>query len=349
MLDTPTVSVLIPAYNAARWIGPAIDSALAQAYAPCEIIVVNDGSTDTTRETLRTYERRGVRVFDQPQSGKATAANRAFRESTGEFIKFFDADDLLGADHLARQVAAIASRPGHVAMGEWGRFSNDPATATFPERAVYTDAEPVDWIVADWTGARPMIQCGAWLVPRAVLLRSGLWDERLSLIDDFEFFARLLLHAERIVYTPGARLYYRSGVPSSLSQRTDRRAIESAFLSLTLGTSHLLRVEDSARTRRVCADLLQDFVYASYPRHPDLRARSLRRVHDLGGSALRPDGPPGFQMLRRGLGWRLARRIQRTVEALALNRAALRTRWRAVTRRPPPGTSLPGHVADAQL
>ncbi|WP_420457536.1 glycosyltransferase family 2 protein [Rubrivirga sp.] len=311
------VSVLIPAYNAERYVGEAIESVLSQTYPHVEIIVVNDGSTDGTREVLGPYEAQGVRVIDQPNAGQCAAANRAFSESNGELVKFFDADDVLAPDHVARQVERLGDRRDAVAVGEWARFyGDDPETAVFEPLPMYRNADPVDWLTTEWTGARPMMQCALWLIPREVLGRSGLWDRRLSLINDFEFFSRVLLSASEVLYTPGARLFYRSGLGASLSGRKSRPARESQALSLLLGTQHLLDAEDSPKTRRACAHVLQDFVYDVYPQHPDLRARVHQRVAELGGSDLPPDGPPGFQRLRRFVGWRLARRVERAAERL---------------------------------
>ena len=313
----------MPAYNAEQYIGEALDSALAQTYPNVEVVVVNDGSTDGTRDVLRDYEGRGVRVVDQPNAGQCAAANRAFRESHGDLIKFFDADDVLAPDHVAFQVERLGERRDAIAMGEWARFySDDPSEADFRPRPMYRDADPVDWLATEWRDARPMMQCALWLIPRDILDRSGLWDERLSLINDFEFFARVLLHAREILYAPGARLFYRSGLDASLSGRKSRAARESQALSLLLGTQHLLDAEDSPRTRQAAANVLQDFVYDVYPDHPDLRQQLADRVRDLGGSTLPPSGPPGFQKLRRLVGWRVARQAQRAAERLGLNAAA---------------------------
>ena len=311
-MSEPLVSILIPAYNAERYVAAAVDSALAQTYPRVEVVVVNDGSTDGTRGVLATYEGRGVRVIDQPNAGQCAAANRAFHESRGDLIKFFDADDILHPEHVARQVERLGPRRDAVAMGEWARFyGDDPDEADFEPLPMYRDADPVEWLATEWSTARPMMQCAMWLVPRAILDRSGLWDERLSLINDFEFFARVLTQADEILYTPGARLSYRSGLDGSLSRRKSRAARESQVLSLLLGTQHLLDAETSPRTRRAAAAMLQDFVYDVYPEHPDLRARVRARVAELGGSDLPPDGPPGFHRLRRLVGWRLARRAER--------------------------------------
>ncbi len=313
---SPLVSILIPAYNAERFVGAAVESALAQTYPHVEIVVVDDGSTDGTRDALRPFEARGVRVIEQANAGQCAAANAAFRASSGELVKYFDADDLLAPDHVARQVDRLGPRRDAVAMARWARFHADPAEARFDPLPMYRDARPAEWLATEWATARPMMQCAMWLVPRAVLDRVGLWDERLSLINDFEFFARVLLGAREILFAPEARLYYRSGLDGSLSGQRSRRAVESAFLSLSLGTDHLLAAEDGPRTRRAAAAVLQDFVFSTYPAHTDLTARAAARVAALGGSDLAPDGPPGFQRLRRLVGWRAARRVQHAADRL---------------------------------
>ena len=168
-----------------------------------------------------------------------------------------------------------------------------------------------------------MMQPALWLIPRPLLERSGPWNEQLSLIDDFEFGARLLACSDGIRFTPGARLYYRSGIGSSLSGQRARAHVESAFRSLMDGTQHLLNRENSPRTRQAAANVLQDFVYEYYPHHADLRAKMNRRIAELGGSNLKPTGPPSFELLRPVLGWKLARRVERFAVANGLNRSTM--------------------------
>lgn len=307
------VSVLIPAYNAERYVGEVIESALAQTHSAVEVVVVDDGSTDGTLAVARSYGDRGVRVVSQANAGAAAARNRALAESRGRAVLFLDGDDLISPGHVEHLAARLGGSETHVAMGEWGRFTDDPSEAIFPARPTNTDASGVEWTVLDWVGARPMTQSGTFLIPRPLLDRTGGWDERLSLVDDFEFFARLLSASAGVRFAPEARLYYRSGAATSLSGRKGRAARESQALSLMLGTQHLLDAEDSPRTRRAAAHVLQDFVYDVYPDHADLRAQVAARVADLGGSDLAPDGPPGFHRLRRLVGWRLARRVQHAV------------------------------------
>ncbi|MCW2284296.1 glycosyltransferase involved in cell wall biosynthesis [Rhodoblastus acidophilus] len=313
----------MPCFNAARYVRAAVDSVLGQTWREVELIVVDDGSTDGSLEALRAISDPRLRVIAQANRGQCAASNRGYREATGGLIKFFDADDVMAPEMIALQVARLAGRTDAIAMGEWKRFHGDaPDQEPFPRLPMYRDCPPAEWLVQEWANARPMMQCGLWLIPRSIIDAHGLWDERLSLINDFEYFSRLLLGASEILYTPGARMHYRSGLAGSLSSRKSRAAVESALLSLLLGTQHLLKVCDTPEARASCATLLQDFEFTYYPEHPDLRARARARVAELGGSKLEPDGPPGFQKLRRLVGWRLARRAQRYAEAIGLNRAA---------------------------
>lgn len=322
-MTTPLVSVLIPCYNAAPYVGAAVSSALNQTWQNLEVIVVDDGSTDGSADVLATIEDPRLTVIRQDNRGQCAAANRAYRSSRGELVKFFDADDLLSLNHIALQVERLGPKRTAVAMGEWVRFFDDNHDdAVFLPLRMYRDTHPVEWLADEWVGALPMMQCALWLIPRGIVDQVGLWDERLSLINDFEFFTRILLGADEIVYSPGARLYYRSGIPGSLSGRKSRKAVESAFLSISLATEHLLAAEDSDRTRRAAANIFKSFEYTYFPAHADLRRKARQRVGELGGSDLQPDGPPGFHKLRPWIGWRLARRVQHWAEVNGLNGAA---------------------------
>ncbi len=200
----PLVSILMPCYNAERCVAAAVQSALDQTWPNKEIIVVDDGSTDGSGEILESFRGRGVKVIHQENKGQCAAANRAFKESNGDYIKFFDADDLLKPKTVELQMTRIENCETAVASAEWGRFyGDDLSTFRLNPQSVWRDMDPLDWLVEAWQDARPMMQCALWLIPRAVLERSGLWDERLSLINDFEFFARVLCHASEVRFAPG--------------------------------------------------------------------------------------------------------------------------------------------------
>lgn len=308
----PLVSVCIPCYNSRKHVGETIESLLRQSYPNIEILVVDDGSSDGSINVLESYCLHGVKIYVQENSGQCSAANHAFRMSSGDLIKFLDSDDFLSPDSIDCQVARLDGASGAIASMPWGRFYGDDINSfSLSSQEVWKDMAPLDWLVQAWRDAQPMMQCGLWLIPRQILERSGGWDESLSLINDFEFFARVLCHAEEVRFTPGARLYYRSGIPGSLSSRKTRAAAESAFHSILKGTGHLLARRSDSEARLSCANVMQNFLYTFYPEHPDLRARMAERIAELGGSDLPPPGGPWFQRASHLIGWKAARRLQR--------------------------------------
>lgn len=309
-MTLPLVSVLIPCHNADQFVGEAIRSLLDQDYPNVEVIVVDDDSSDRSAEVVENFGD-CVQLIKARCGSAAKARNVAARFASGELLKFFDADDILDPQSISDQVRSLNGRKDAVASAKWGRFYSSLDTFQLNPESVWCDMDSREWLVETWRDARPMMQPGIFLIPREVFVEAGDWDESLTLIDDFEFFSRVLCCCDQVRFAEKALLYYRSNVANSLSRRKDNLAVESAYRSLITGTSHLLAKRDDREARLACANLLQDFVYTYYPEHSTLRSLAKRRVKELGGSDLQPDGPPRFQQLRKWIGWKAARRLQR--------------------------------------
>lgn len=313
-MSQPLVSICMPCHNAGKYVAEALDSVLAQTYPSLEIIVVNDGSKDDSAEVLEHYRSKGVKVINQENRGQCAAANRAYAESKGEYIKFFDADDILSKDFISAQVQRLDGRTDAVASARWGRFYDDDlGTFQLSPEPNWRDMESTEWLIESYIGCRGLMQCGLWLIPRPILKRTGGWDESLSLINDFEFFTRVLCAASEVLFCPQAILYYRSGMKGSLSIQSSRKARESECESLLRGTSHLLAKRNDRRARVACANVCQHTIYDVYPNHPDLLERMQKRVDECGGAEIDPSGGRYFHALRPLIGWKLARRLQRAV------------------------------------
>ena len=106
----PLVSVMIGAYNAAPYLGEAIESVFAQDYEPIELVVVDDGSTDGTADVARSFA--PVKVICQENGGNGAARNRAVENASGELYAFLDADDRFTLGKLSLQKAALDADPG---------------------------------------------------------------------------------------------------------------------------------------------------------------------------------------------------------------------------------------------
>ena len=305
---SPTVSVLIACYNAERFIGETLESVFGQSWPKLEVIVVDDGSCDGSVTEVQRFS--GARLIRQDHAGAAAARNRAYAESSGAFIQILDADDLIAPDKIALQVERLAGNPRCVASAEWGRFYRTSAETRFEPEPVWRDLDPIDWLVLARAQGLGMLFPALWLIPRAILDAAGPWDETLSLGDDGEYFTRILLVAEHVLFCEGARCCYRSGLPDSLSGSNSTKAWSSGFHVLELCEAHLRAREDSERVRRGFALSWQHFAHASYPYDAALAERALVHACELHPAIIRPGGGPAFNVVSRLVGWRFARRLQ---------------------------------------
>ncbi len=317
------VSILIPCYNSEQYLAQTIESALAQTWKNIEIIIVDDGSTDNSLAVAKKFESSIVKVIAQENQGQSAAENRAFAESQGDLIEYLDADDLLAPDKIERQIKLLGdSDSPFIASCEWSRFYKSPKEAMFIPQPLWQDLDPVDWLVCAWE-EHYMMHGAAWLIPRKIADKAGGWDERLSLINDFDYFSRILLASEGNKFCQGAKTYYRSGNTDSLSGTKSEKARRSQFLSLSLGTSNLLARENNPRTRQACATVFQRFIYEVYLDVPELSQQAATKVKELGGSELQPTGGKMFQLLSKFVGWQQAKKIQRVFYQNGYKKAAV--------------------------
>lgn len=305
-------SILIPCYNAEKWIAETIESAIAQTWNNKEIIIVDDGSKDNSLYIAKGYESSQVKVIAQSNQGASAARNVALQESQGDFIQYLDADDLLAPNKIELQLCLLEKDPTspYIVASEWARFFRDISEAFFTPSNLWADKKPIDWLVNAGTG-NLMMHPAAWLVPRHVSDKAGIWNEQISLNDDGEYFGRVVLSSQEVKFCHGAKSYYRSGISGSLSGFKSRKAWESAFLSSELWTERLLTIENSDRTRYASACYWQYFVFMAYPQASDLITKAEENIRSLGGCDLKPEGGAMFKVIREVLGWKLAMQLQK--------------------------------------
>jgi glycosyltransferase involved in cell wall biosynthesis len=318
---SPLVSVLIAAYNAEAYLADTLDSVLAQTHRPLEIVMVDDGSTDGTLAVAMRYQaaqRAIIRVVAQENDGACAARNRAFRESTGGYIQFLDADDIIHPEKLERQLKRLAGEPdGTVATGPWVRFHGDLSTADHGWVAPdFKDYEPAtDWLIQSWNG-RGTIPAHSWLIPRDLVERAGKWNEDLLRNQDGEFFARVVVEAPKIAFADGAWAYYRSGLPGSISRQTSDEALRSLYYGYLLCERTLLDRLDTPEARRACSGLWQQFLFTAYPRLPELCREAESRAKELGGIYRKPGVIRPLRPVRDVFGWKVALRVQHAYNLL---------------------------------
>ena len=269
----PLVSILIPAYNAGGTIVNAIQSALAQTWPRKEIIVVNDGSTDSTEKIARSFARR-VTVLSTENHGLSAAVNNAFRLCNGDYIQELDADDLMLPDKIERQLAALREGESKriLLSSPWAPFYYRTHHARFVNNSLCEDLSPVEWLLRKMNENLHM-QNATWLVSRELAEAAGPWDTRLHYDQDGEYFARVLLASEGTRFVSGTGIFYRvSGMRSINYLGNSRSKRESLLRSLMLHVQYLLSLENSERTRKACLTYLQNWYFAFCPGHPKAAA-----------------------------------------------------------------------------
>jgi len=184
----PLVSVVMPAYNVAWCIGRAVDSVLAQDFRACELIVVNDGSTDGTRALLEGYGA-AITVINQENRGMSAARNTGIRRARGTYVAFLDADDWWLAGKLSRQVDLMHGRPEIGFSSTTVRVEDDDGRLLNLWRCPNGSTEILATLFAQ--NAAIAGGCSAVMARRDLLDRVGLFDESLRGFEDPDLWMRL--------------------------------------------------------------------------------------------------------------------------------------------------------------
>ena len=182
------VSVVIPAYNAERFIAMSIDSALSQTSPPKEIIVVDDGSIDNTRAIVARYGNK-VRYIYQPNAGPAAARNMGVKEARGEWIGFLDSDDYWDQDHL-EQLMRSAEAQKEAMLIYCGKKWVDSDGKDIPDSPRQTSF-PSGWIFSGLFTENYISSTSVVLVKRSIVLDVGGFNTKLRNAEDYDLWLRI--------------------------------------------------------------------------------------------------------------------------------------------------------------
>jgi glycosyltransferase involved in cell wall biosynthesis len=233
----PAVSVVIPCFNGERLVGDAIRSALAQTYPETEIIVIDDGSTDGSRDVIETFAD-CVRWVGEPHRGGGAARNRGLELARGEFIQFLDADDVLDAECIAQKVAMQEEHPDVCICCDWRRIDLSGQVAT-EEPGVNGDS--VEAALTE------RIQTASPLHRASDLLRVAGFDASLPCCQETDLHLRLACQGVRFRRLPQALLTVRRQ-PNSVSSDYTKLLLQHEVIFVR--AAEILRVRDELTPAR---------------------------------------------------------------------------------------------------
>lgn len=227
----PSISVIIPAYNAERTIITTIESVLSQTYSDFELIVINDGSTDNTLNLINEIKDRRLKVHSFQNAGLPTARNRGIKLATGGFISFIDADDLWTPDKLEKQLEALQSRPDAGVAYSWTVLIDESGKFLSATDRIHFDRNVYNHLLV-----KNFITSGSNVLIRTEAIKTvGLFDPALNSAADWDYWIRLARKCD-FALVPRYQILYRvwsksmsHDIESIVSKNL--KAIDRAFLA----------------------------------------------------------------------------------------------------------------------
>jgi glycosyltransferase involved in cell wall biosynthesis len=312
----PTVTALIPAYNAAPYIRAAVESVLAQTYPVQQIIIVDDGSTDDCRGALGELAER-VTCLRIDNSGPAHARNVGLAASDAELIAFLDADDIWEPGKIAAQVADLVADPaaaltycGKSLIDTAGKALGDFPQSNYPSGDIF-----LEMLSANYISTTSVV-----LARRHVLVALGGFPEgeQFRNCEDYELWLRIAL-AHRVASSPARQVRYRIHPGNATRNSSGRYKGMLAALESAESVARQRGRLDAAMTGKLAArrrDSHREFALAFF------YEGRYQAAHDaaVAAHALGASGGAKFDLIRRAPVW-LVRMVHRLSRALAGKRA----------------------------
>jgi glycosyltransferase involved in cell wall biosynthesis len=185
--NDPRVSVVIPVFNREGYVGAAIESVLAQTFTDFEVLVIDDGSTDRSRDMVQSYRDPRVRlVCHERNQGIPKTRNTGIDTARGIYLAFLDSDDIAYPTRLAKQATFLDRHPDHAAVGAWVDWMDATGRPLGRVKRWPTTAQEVAAQRLFWQGIENTAS-----MARTAVLREYRHDERFAVSEDFELWARI--------------------------------------------------------------------------------------------------------------------------------------------------------------
>ncbi|MBD0388947.1 MAG: glycosyltransferase family 2 protein [Nostoc sp. C3-bin3] len=247
-LLSPKISVIIPTYNRSYLIKDAIESVLNQTYQDFELIIIDDGSTDNTKEALAEYGERLQYIYQENQ-GRSAARNHGINLAKGEYIAFLDSDDVWFPDKLARQVPILESAPENVVLVHGYKCIVDLNLQPIPGwelklRNLYTLAEMGEETYENYLDSN-CIFTSTILVRKTAIIEVDGYDTNIQSMEDLDIYLRLLLINYNFAFisdSPLIKYRWHAGNTDSLSSNYSYVQVYEKHLNECLKLNNPVRI-----------------------------------------------------------------------------------------------------------
>lgn len=302
------VSIIIPCYNAERWIADAIESCLAQTYHPIEIIVVDDGSTDGSAETAKSCLMQGhipYQIIHIENSGPSRARNIGWQYAQGEWVQFLDADDLLTPDKINLQMQRVLTDSPDTAVlfSKWQYLTQHNNQGW--QASGYIHQPSLSEPIPDLLRSDAFLAMGSYIVQRCWLKCVAGFDESMWLIEDVNLLLRIAHTGGKFIFvdTPHPIFFYRQQ-STSLSHSNQAKFIEACFHNTQLVNQWLVqRGQMSEEERKVLLEAYNFIARFSYEVNRETFYPAYNALKQLSGGHYIPDQPKHLRLVAMLLGY----------------------------------------------
>lgn len=285
MRSNPLVSIVMPTYNHGEFLRDAIESVLKQTYGAWELIVVNNYSTDSTEEILRSYSDSRISIINFANNGIIAASrNRGIAAARGEFIAFMDSDDVWKPKKLEIQVAILLRNPGILAVSANAEYLPRQGIRKYFYFAFFDHR----YSFRDYLVASRAIN-STFIMRRSVVDEVGLLNEspEVRCIEDYEYFLRIVEHQDRSILTlKTCLIYYRIHPTNNFLANTDNgimllKQYETAYSGIMPAVyaqrsyiAGLITIREQYRTGKISMIALLSNTHVKFVDRLDIIART---------------------------------------------------------------------------
>jgi glycosyltransferase involved in cell wall biosynthesis len=241
----PKVSIIIPTYNRSKLLLETIDSIRKQTYKDWECLIIDDGSDDSTKEVVSQIIAKDLRFkfFEKPKKyfkGASSSRNYGFELSIGKYIQWLDDDDLISKNKIELQVITLEKLNDSkvITCCDWDFLWKEKV---YESKSIFKNETSLNCenFFKEMRTQLSFIPLHAYLISRDLILKSGRWNEKLSLNDDAEFMSRVLLESNNLINTEGCYVLYREHDNDRVSRGVNVKGVESFLLSLQLMSANM--------------------------------------------------------------------------------------------------------------
>jgi glycosyltransferase involved in cell wall biosynthesis len=301
----PLVSIIIPTFNAEKYIYATIQSCIMQSYKNIEIIIIDDSSNDNTLSIIKQFLDSRIIVFNLGYNiGAQNARNFGIQKAKGSLIQFLDHDDIIDIDKIYYQIKAYSIYgDDYIYSSNQGIINNNIKSLHKSYNIYHRDFTALEYFRLSSKQFGRYLTTGNWLLPRKILNKTHGWDVNSGINDDGEYFMRIILFSSGIKYSDRSFFYFRIDSENSLSKSCNNYEKYSKWFNSYLSYSSNFKLKFNYRDyAELSLNYFSKYYCFGFPLTSKLRLLCINEINKLGYARPLPMGSVKFKIISRIFG-----------------------------------------------